>query len=236
MSSPDEYLHLMDLHLRALFVHDENDAMVRVNVAEEIAAPRFFLGRTPTGVVVRFGAGLPREIADRLRELTESETLDLQTKDPIHARKYIEILSELSPVTAVNHEQAFAFPDDGETHGASDVVDITEDNIELLHGGFEDWLADVPIAQPFVAVVRDGRAVSLAASVRITPRAHECGIETLPAHRGRGLAAMAARAWAHRVRKVGVTPLYSTMWDNVSSQRLAAKIGCIRFGSDFYVT
>ena len=225
----------MELHVEALFMHDENGRMLRVNVAEHIDAPRFFLGRSPSGVVVRFGATLSDEIADELTELSKEESLDITTRDPVHAADYLKILEQHSPIKGVFHEQAFDFPDALQPTASENVVTITNDNADLLHPDFEEWLADIPISQPFVAVVHDGRVVSLSASVRITPRAHECGIETLPDYRGKGLAQIAATTWAVRVRELESTPLYSTMWDNAASQRVAAKIGCHHFGTDFYV-
>jgi RimJ/RimL family protein N-acetyltransferase len=231
----DRDLELIRLHVEALFVHDESCRMVRVNVPEFIEPPRFFLGRTAAGVLVRFSAGLPEEIAGRLSELGETEACNLADKDPVHAMKYLEILATHSLVKGVWNEQAFAFPDVLEPAVASEVMQITQDNADLLRGGFDNWLADISKAQPFIAVVQNGRAVSLCATVRITPHAHECGIETLPDHRGRGLAGQAAAMWAVEVRKIGATPLYSTLWDNIASQRVAAKLGCRHFGSDFYV-
>ena len=235
MEKSDPNLRLMDLHLEALFVHDERGRMVRVNVAENIEPPCFFLGRTPAGVVVRFSAGLPNETVERLSELSTTEPCDLAIKDPVHMDEYLKILEEHSPIKGVWHEQAFVFPEDPGTSADSEVELITVEATDLLLGGFEEWLGDVAEAQPFTAVVEDGHAVSLCASVRITPRAHECGIETIPDRRGHGLAARAASAWAVQVSKLGLTPLYSTYWDNAASQRVAAKLRCYRFGSDFYV-
>jgi len=216
-------------------VHDENGRMLRVNVAEHIDAPRFFIGRTPSGVVVRFGAAISDEIAYQLTELSKEESLDITTRDPVHAADYLKILEQHSPIKGVFHEQAFDFPDVLPSVASENMVAITNENADLLRPDFEEWLADVPVSQPFVAVVHDGRVVSLSASVRITPQAHECGIETLPHYRGQGFAQIAATAWAARVREFGAVPLYSTMWDNTASQRVAAKIDCRHFGSDFYV-
>jgi predicted GNAT family acetyltransferase len=61
-------------------------------------------------------------------------------------------------------------------------------------------------------------------------------VETLPRSRGRGHAANAVAAWANAVRKTGAVPLYSTSWDNVASQSVAAKLGLSPFGADFHVT
>ena len=72
--------------------------------------------------------------------------------------------------------------------------------------------------------------------MRITAAAHEAGVETLPALRRRGHAVNEVAAWADAVRRTGAAPLYSTSWDNVASQNVAAKLGLSLFGVDFHVT
>jgi hypothetical protein len=63
-------------------------------------------------------------------------------------------------------------------------IDVT--NADLPRSGFGHWLEDVPHEQPFFAVIADGHAVALCASVRIAPEAHEASVETLPAYRRQG--------------------------------------------------
>ncbi len=86
------------------------------------------------------------------------------------------------------------------------------------------------------AALEDSKAVSVCASVRLTPRAHEAGVSTHPDFRGRGHAARAARAWARLVRHLRRIPLYSTSCDNVASLALARKLGLREFGVDLHLT
>jgi RimJ/RimL family protein N-acetyltransferase len=79
-------------------------------------------------------------------------------------------------------------------------------------------------------------AVSVCASVRRTGAGHEAGVETVPAHRGRGYAAQVTLAWAAAVRALGRVPLYSTSWSNERSRAVARKLGLICFGSDLHIT
>lgn len=115
-------------------------------------------------------------------------------------------------------------------------VAINEANADLLRGGFEEWLPDVPHRQPFMAMIEDGHAVSLCASVRITDDAHEAGVETLPMYRQRGHAVNVVAGWARAVRKRKAIPFYSTSWDNMASQNVALSLGLSLFGTDFHVT
>lgn len=96
-------------------------------------------------------------------------------------------------------------------------------------------VAEVADWQPFIAVVEDGRVVSVCRSVRITPAAHEAGVETLPEFRGKGYARDVVAGWVHAVRSLGSIPLYSTSWENTASQAVARKLQVVPYGADFHV-
>ena len=115
-------------------------------------------------------------------------------------------------------------------------VPIDEENAQLLAPCFIDWIADVPHRRPFLAVVEDGRAVAVCASVRISPAVHCAGVETHPDYRQQGHALRAVAGWAAAVRALGATAFYSTSWDNIASQRIAARLGFEMIGVDFHVT
>jgi RimJ/RimL family protein N-acetyltransferase len=116
------------------------------------------------------------------------------------------------------------------------VLAITQSNAEVLRGGFEELVAEVSDWQPVVAIVEDGRAVSMCHSVRITSETHEAGVKTLPGFRGKGYAQDVVTGWAHLVRSLGALPLYSTSWDNTASQAVARKLGLAPYGTDFHIT
>jgi predicted GNAT family acetyltransferase len=112
---------------------------------------------------------------------------------------------------------------------------IAETNAEMLRGGFEELISELPAWQPFLAIVEEGRAVSVCRSVRITPAAHEAGVETLPDFRGKGYAKDVVAGWARAVRSLGAIPLYGTTWENTASQAVAKKLGLATYGFDFHV-
>jgi RimJ/RimL family protein N-acetyltransferase len=130
---------------------------------------------------------------------------------------------------------AYVFPE-RVVRPSTEAVSVTNENLDVLAGGFEGWIADVPHRRPFLAVLREGRAVSICCSVRITSESHEAGVETLDAYRGRGYASDVAARWANEVRASGCTPLYSTSRENLASQRVAKRLGLLRYGIDFHVT
>ncbi|HEV2860595.1 MAG TPA: GNAT family N-acetyltransferase [Pyrinomonadaceae bacterium] len=230
-------LGLMEVHVGALFTHDAGSRMLSVNEPDGAvaSAPRLFLGRTRAGNVWRFRADLPENLARELDSLCADEpplTAEFGGP-PRHARTYVRLLEEHAPVERMSAGPAYHFPEN--VAPSRRAVALTEKDAESLRGGFEELVAELPAWQPFVALVEDGRAVSVCRSVRITPEAHEAGVETLPDFRGRGYAKDVAAEWARRVRTIGAVPLYSTSWENHASQAVARKLRLECYGADFHV-
>lgn len=225
---------LMEFHVEALFTHDRNMRLCSVNEPwpGESPAARFFLGRTIEGTAFcRFRHDVPERLVEQLKALCADEpsVRDFRTK-PKHFEAYMNLLQG----ERYTMGPCFLVPD--EAAPEMQVVSITQDNMsEYLHGGFEWLTSEIDYAQPCVALVREGRAVSVCRSVRITPMAHEAGLETLEEFRGKGYAASVVAGWAIEVRKSGFLPLYSTSWENVASQNVANKSGLTYFGVNFTV-
>lgn len=226
-------MSLAERRVEALFRHDARGRLIEINQWDGGVAPRFFLMRTAGGAIARFGEDAPDDLAARLTALCAAEPLsDPPPERPAREREY---LNALAPTERVWAGPAFTFPGDLPAPAAAVAV-IDEANAGLLRGGFEDWLADVPHRRPFMAVIEEGRAVSICASVRISRDVHCAGVETLPGRRGRGRGSAAVAAWARAVRRLDATPFYSTSWDNLASRGLARRLGLRLFGVDFHIT
>jgi RimJ/RimL family protein N-acetyltransferase len=150
------------------------------------------------------------------------------------AVRYEEILASTSPVTSRWSGPAYRFP--SETARSSRCVNVTPQNRAILSTHFSDWLNDVEDCQPFVALVRDGDAVSLCCSVRKSNAADEAGVETALEHRGHGYAVEVVLAWAKAVDATCRIPLYSTSWSNEASRALAKRLGLVCYGGDLHLT
>lgn len=225
---------LMELHVEAMFTHDQNMRLRTINEPwpGEDPAPRFFLGRSIEGkAICRFRYDVPEMLARQLEELCADEPIirDIQTK-PKHFEAYMKLLQS----ERFTMGPCYLIPD--ETVPTMQVVSITRENMqELLRDGFESVISEIDYAQPCIALVHEGQAVSICRSVRITSRAHEAGLETLKMFRGKGYAAAAVAGWALAVREMEGVPLYSTSWDNLASQSVARKLALSWFGVNFTV-
>lgn len=223
----------MQMHVQALYVHNEQSRIVSVNAWHGGVAPSFFLGRTEKGHLWRFRYDLPEDICEELKLRCEAEPLTTLER-PKYEDEYIRILSAYAPINRIWLGPAYGFP--ASATAAREPILIDEQNAYLLQGGLQDWTPDVQYQQPFVAMVIGGQAVAVCTSVRITDAAHEAGVETLAPHRRRGYAVSVVSAWASAVEKMGALPLYSTSTDNLPSQQVAARLGLSRYGIDFHIT
>lgn len=224
----------MRIRAEALYVHDAHARIVSVNEPDGNIASRFFLARTPAGNLWRYRSDLPDDLTAQLEALCADEPVTAElSPTPAHREEYIRLLASHAPIEDVSAGPAYWFSEDAIP--SAEPVAIGEANADLLRGGLDDWLVDVPDRHPFMAIIEEGHAVSVCASVRITDAAHEAGVETLPAHRRRGHAVNVVASWANAVQKMGAAALYSTSWDNLASRGVAAKLGLTMFGVDFHV-
>lgn len=226
----------MTIHVRALFTHDAHSRLLFVNEpGGRDPAPRLFFGRTAEGNLWRFRVDLPEFIIEELEALCMDEPVGKEFHSkPRHFEAYGRLLKTHAPVQEVGMGPAYQFTQYFEP--SKPLLTITERNAEMLWGGFEKLIAELPDWQPFLAIVEESRAISVCRSVRITPEAHEAGVETLPEFRGKGYAREVVAGWARLVKSMGVIPLYSTSWENTASQAVARKLHLVPYGEDFHIT
>jgi hypothetical protein len=222
---------LMRIQIETLFTHDARGRLVRVNEPNGKAAPRFFLGTTPDGNEWRVRHDVDNEIAFELESLCRAEPI--RDVAPVESTRYEELLARVGPAESIWAGPAYWF--ERELPDAPAAVPITDDNRDLLRPHLEEWLVDVGYREAMFAVVLDGHAVSIAASVRTSRRADEVGVETAAPFRGNGYARQVVVAWAHAIRSMRRIPLYSTSWQNVASQALAHSLGLSRYGADLSI-
>lgn len=227
---------LMRINVRALFTHNAESRLLFVNEpdAAKIPAPRLFLGRTRTGNIWRFRVDLPADLIEELSALCAAEPpLENEFAAPRHIKEYARLLERHAPVAETETNLAYYFAEDAAP--SESVIGVTTQNAEVLRGGFEKLIEELATWQPFVALVKEDRVVSVCRSVRITREAHEAGVETLPEHRGNGFAKEVAANWARLVRAANAIPMYSTTLENHASQAVARKLGLTHYGTSFQI-
>ncbi|MDE0012574.1 MAG: GNAT family N-acetyltransferase [Candidatus Poribacteria bacterium] len=228
---------LMGIQVEALFTQDENRRLRHINepVDDIQPAPRFFFGYTSEGSICKFRHDLPDNVIAQLKEVAAAEPMLVNLeKIPKNHRQFEDILQSHVPIERISVGPAYRFPE----HIAppTNVIQLSSENAGLLRGDFAEMVSELNSWQPYLAIIEDARAVSICRSVRISSRAHEAGVNTLPSYRRRGHATSVVAAWALAVRALNLIPLYSTSWDNVASQGVARRLGLVQYGVDYHVT
>ncbi|MFM9278754.1 GNAT family N-acetyltransferase [Paenibacillus jiagnxiensis] len=216
---------LMELQASTLYVLNEQNRIVRINEQNAPEAPAVFLGHAKDTVLSYYHEKLPASV---VAEISRYATL------PLNIAAVLNAVSAYKPVKGIWIGPAFACVQPA-TDTVSSAVVINLHNRQLLEPYFEGLIPELEVRLPAAAYIVEGRAVSVCCCARKSGQAAEASLETAPLYRGKGYAQEAVIAWCQEVRRQGLLPLYSTSWDNLSSQRVAHKAGFTQFGSDFSV-
>src|SRR5438094_881909 len=138
-------LDIMRRHVGALFTHDDNGRLRRVNELNGDEASRFFLGRTTAGNIWRFRHDLPETLTRDLEAVCLREPVTGSEK-PAYFTEYMKLLEAHSPVEKIWMGPAYLFADMSRQPSTAAVI-VTSENTDILRGGFEDWIPDVPLSQ-----------------------------------------------------------------------------------------
>ncbi|HKU95854.1 MAG TPA: GNAT family N-acetyltransferase [Vineibacter sp.] len=235
LHAPEPHFDLFTKRVDALYRVDGNGRLVSTNEWDSRPAPRFHLMRTAEGPIFRCRFDVPDAVVHRLAALVGQEMPDRAfDKLPVGADRYLKVLGDHAPVERTWSGPAYVAGGDVSPNTTPTLVNAG--NADVLRRRFEDWTPDVPHRQPFMAVLHDGEAVSICASVRISAAVHCAGVETHHDYRQRGHAADVVAGWVRAVRTLGAIPFYSTSWENAASQRVANRVGFVMAGVDYHVT
>jgi hypothetical protein len=231
---------LMQIHVSALYRHDNRQRLLAVNEPgeprpDDPPPPRLYLGRTQSGHLWRFRHDLPETSIAELETVLRSEPVVANLSQPPRCLPALLVTLERdAPLAGTWSGPAWRFPDEipAPEH---EVVRITTANDDLVRPVFPSLADDLPWCQPCLAIVADGRLASLCFSSRNTPIAAEAGVETVEEFRGRGYAPAVAAAWGQAVHAEGRIPLYSTSWENLASRSVARTLGLVLYGADFSI-
>jgi hypothetical protein len=221
------HLELMNIQAEVLYVHDHAGRITTINEYMNQPAPRFFLGQTNTGRVLRFRSDVPDILVHDILRLMDRDDSAAQLANVISA---IENNKEISGFWI---GPAYAFDEIVTDYTGATLV--TEDNKYFLEPGFSTLLSELQFRGPCFMVTENNMAVSVCFSARNTDKAAEAGVETLKDYRGKGYAIRVTSSWAQAIRESQRIPLYSTSWDNYSSLSIAKRLRLHHYGTDISI-
>ena len=229
------------LEAATCFVLTDSGRTLRNQAPDHGVGPRLYLGGSASGNVVRIRQDVGGEAAQALERLGADEPpLGEADSTPVHLGAYLEILAAEAPVERCEAGLAWVFPDRlGHDFPAAVLVSSHTPEGDRLLGQLAEKGMPTDVAAlgfvdvgelwaPWCVVLHEGGIASIAFAARLTGVSAETGVATVPAFRGRGYAAAATAGWASHPALRGKTLFYSTSQANVSSQRVAARLG-LRF-------
>lgn len=217
-------LELMECHVEVLYKHDEIERITHINELPHDIAPRIYIGTTKIGRIVRYSNRLREDLVKDLDEV-------INTSLNIELAEIINILHKCEQLNNVWIGPAYVFPKLIEQKSIC-AIQITQSNKELLKPNFPFTYDELEYKQPCYAIVQHNKAVSICCSARQTSMAAEASLYTLEAYRGKRYGVEVSNAWAADIQNQGRIALYSTSWDNFSSQSVAKKLKLIQYGTD----
>ncbi|HDR7514791.1 GNAT family N-acetyltransferase [Bacillus mobilis] len=221
-------LDLIAIQVEVLFVHNQVGKMKCVNEQGNLKAPRFFLGKTHEGSITRYHCDLDDETVGKIEKLIR------EPSNHIEIAKIIDVLNEERTVKNIWMGPAFMFSHN--LHKPTRTIQITEKNKELLRENFPNLIEQMGWRQPYFAIVKNEKVVSICCSARSTSVAAEASVETLAEFQGNGYGTDVVTAWAISIQEEKRIPLYSTSWDNYASQAVARKLKLINYGMNLHIT
>ena len=241
-------MELLEASLATMFGLSEDGRIAFENEPGQPVGPRLFLTGCREGnrVLLRHDVGDETARAIAALVARAAPWFDPQT-DADCLEDILGLLARETPVESVSRSLVYRLP-----HGLPvdpDVRIISGDTAEglrwlaqlsetgmprhLLQAGF---LGPGDFWEPWVVALEGEDIAAMAFAARIGPRAAETGVYTFPGYRGRGLAAAVTAAWSSLPELADRPLFYSTQTTNLSSQRVAARLGLALFGAGVRVT
>jgi len=233
---PRDALRLLEIDAATVFARDSAGRMTHENDPDRSSPPRFYFAGCEGGNLLRLsrdvGDGIAREIAtlaaqepsfsgprsvprflDRYRELLAIDAPAMESSyGLIHLLPHRVPCATDATLVAQGSAQGDALLARLRRHGLSEAM-IGMGFADLSHL-WEPWC---------VALVGDAIA-ALAFAARLGEHGAALGLATMPAYRGRGLAAAVTAGWSALPQLQTRTLIYSTTRDNHASRRVIARL------------
>ncbi|NUU63617.1 GNAT family N-acetyltransferase [Paenibacillus agri] len=221
------HLELMSIQADVLYLHNQAGRMTTINEPMNQPAPRFFLGQTIAGRIVRFRSDVPDHLVHDILQLID------QGDSTVQLAKVIRALEKDKEIRSLWLGPAFTFQETEKEHTTATLV--TEHNKYCLEPGYPSLLSELKFRGPCYMVTENNMAVSVCFSARSNELAAEAGVETLKDYRGKGYAMTVTSSWAQAIRRSQRIALYSTSWDNYSSLSIAKRLDLHLYGTDISI-
>ena len=239
---PAEDLRLLRLHIASMFALSPTGRILRESEPDNSPGPRLFFAGCAGGNLVRARHDVSdRTVLDAVA-LTEAEP---PWRDPDILPDCLDglvaLMSRDAAAEAATPALIYRLPnglayDSGATIVRSDRAEGARLLARLTGQGMPPHLVQAGFVglddfwEPWCAAMEGREIAALAFAARIGAGAMDVGVYTFPGFRGRGLAAAVTAAWSFLPGVAKHTLFYSHLATNLSSGRVAARLGLRRIG------
>ena len=228
-------LELLAIEIDTLWSRDDRGRLLKRQSAQDWPAPHLLVGVSTEGWTLAFGSEVPDAVVEELQAAFDAEP---PTGDPAvppasisRCKQLLE--SALGEVESSGGPSYVVPPGTSFQSGAALLRSDDEykerlksQDLKRLNWTAEEWrqllAGDLG---PWAFVMHGDRVVSICHTARLTERGAEAGVWTDPLCRSRGYAAAATAAWASLFAPGSQHLFYSTGAENLSSQRVAGRLG-----------
>lgn len=236
--------HLVDIEYRTLFVVTDKGRIERENDPDHSPGPRFWLAGCKSGNVLGVHVDVADDVVTEIEALAASEPpfTDLNSP-PKYADRYVELLAQDDPVPPRRtFGLVYRLPNSVQYGSRAILVGSDSDEGRRLREalsakGIPERWAELGFKNvtdlwpPWCAAIIDGKIASIAFTARLSAVGAELGVATARAFRGQGFAVAATSGWSRLPTLCSRALFYSTDQTNISSQRVAARLGLRLLGA-----
>ncbi|WP_233698780.1 GNAT family N-acetyltransferase [Paenibacillus profundus] len=218
---------IMKIQASTLYVLNKENRIIRINERSQTSPPAIFIGKTKKSIFTYF--------RNDISQLTIDE-INTYIFDSINIIDLCRIIGKYKKVKDIWIGPAYRFNQNEIRNTEEAITVIDGSNKQLLNKHFGGLINELDDRSPIVGYIVNKEAVSVCCSARKTSKAAEASLMTVEQFRGKGLAQKVVYGWSKEIFGQGLIPLYSTSWDNLSSQKVAQKLGLVQYGVDFNIS
>jgi RimJ/RimL family protein N-acetyltransferase len=226
-------LDLLRLEIDTLWTTDQRGRLLKSRDQHKRAAPHLVIAVSNDGQTVAFGSEVADALVVELRAVVESAPRLPPATPPASLARCEQLLTDTLGPVEVSSGPGYVIPPPTAFESAAVIVKSDGEDTENLRDQVPEWqgwrgedwnLMLDGFYGPWAVATVDGQVIAYCHCARLTDRGAEAGVGTHPGFRGQGHAAAATAAWASLLADSGRHLFYSTSADNLSSQRVAARL------------
>jgi RimJ/RimL family protein N-acetyltransferase len=228
-------LALLKIEIETQWTKDSRGRLLKENRKEASPPPHLVIAASAQGHAFAISSHLPDDLATALgTTINRAAAPSDPALAPVFLHDCAKLLKEAVGPVEASSGPSYLVPPATTFTATAEIVTSDSAKAKALHdrnprrGRWtpDEWrqLLDGDLG-PWAFAMAGDEVVSICHSARLAERGAEAGTWTDPDHRGRGHAAATTAAWASLLEGSGRHLFYSTSAANLSSQRVAARLG-----------